>query len=113
MPQTLLLRAYGRTVALDGPAPALAAARERIPSTYRSGTTPPERHWAVREHCGTGWAAVVEDQVLIFRESIVEAAEAVLSDLELWVAEFARKRVFVHAGCAAVDGRPSCSQAAP
>ncbi len=105
IPQTLLLRAYGRTVALDGPAAALAAARERLPSTYRLGRTPPERRWAVREQSGTGWAALVEDQVLTFRESAVEATEAILSDLELWVAEFARKWVFVHAGCVAVDGQ--------
>ena len=59
----------------------------------------------MREHSGTGWAAMVEDQVLNFQESIVEATEAVLSDLELWVAEFARKWVFVHAGCVAVDGQ--------
>jgi len=104
-PQTLVLRAYGRTVALDGPAPALAAARERLPPTYRFGTTPPERRWAVREHPGTGWAAQVEEQVLSFRGSVVEATEAVLSDLELWVAEFARKRVFIHAGCVAMDGQ--------
>ena len=43
--------------------------------------------------------------MLTVRESIVEATEAVLSDLELWVAEFARKWVFVHAGCVAVDGQ--------
>lgn len=102
---TLLLRAYGRTIALDGPAPALAAARELLPSTYRIGSTPPERRWAVAENSGAGWAAFVEDQVLTFRGSIVEATEAVLSNLELWIAEFARKWVFVHAGCAAVDGQ--------
>lgn len=103
--KTLLLRAYGRTVALDGPASALAAARQWLPPTYRSGTTPPERRWAVCEHSGTGWAVVVEDEVLTYRESMVEATESALSDLELWVAEFARKRVFVHAGCVAVDGQ--------
>ena len=102
---TLLLRGYGRTVALDAPVPALAAARERLPSTYRIATTQPERRWAVCEYSGDRWAAIVEDQVLTFRGSIVEATDAVLSDLELWIAEFARKRVFVHAGCVAVDGQ--------
>ena len=105
MPQTLLLRAYGRTVALDGPAEALEVARDRLPSTYRLGTTPPERRWAVREYAGAGWAVIMEEQVLTFRESIVEATEAVLSDLELWIAEYSRKSVFVHAGCVAVDGQ--------
>ena len=102
---TLLLRAYGRTVAFDGPAPALTAAKERLPSTYRIGSAPAERRWAVRRLSGPGWAAIVEDQVLTSRESMVEATEAVLSDLELWIAEYARNRVFVHAGCVAVDGQ--------
>ncbi len=105
IPKSLLLSAYGRTIALDGPASALAAAREWLPPTYRIGTTLPERRWAVREHSGTGWAAMVEDQVLTCRGSILEATEVTLSDLELWVAEFARKWVFVHAGCVAVDGQ--------
>jgi hypothetical protein len=47
---------------------------------------------------------VVDNHVLSVRTSIVEAIEAVLSDLELWIAECARNRVFVHAGCVAVDG---------
>ncbi len=102
---TLLLRAYGRTVAFEGPAPAVTAAKDRLPSTYRVGSAPAERRWAVRRLSGPDWAAIVDDQVLISRESIVAATEAVLSDLELWVAEFARKRVFVHAGCVAVDGQ--------
>jgi hypothetical protein len=36
---------------------------------------------------------------------MVAATEAVLSDLELWIAECARNRVFVHAGCVGVDGQ--------
>jgi len=102
--QTLLLRACGRTVAVDGPPLALAAARERLPSIYRPGAAPPERRWAVREQPG-GWAAAVEDELLAVTEDVVEATEAMLSDLELWVAEFARKWVFVHAGCVAVGGQ--------
>jgi hypothetical protein len=102
---TLILRGYGRTVSLDGPAGALAMARENLPSTYRVGIDPPERCWAVREHSDVGWAAMVGGHVLTYWGSIAEATEAVLSDLELWVAEFARKWVFVHAGCVAVDGQ--------
>ena len=100
---TLWLRAYGRTVALDGPASALTAAKERLPASYRNGSAPAERCWAIRGMSGLGWAATVEEEVLSFWESVVLATEAVLSDLELWIAECARNRVFVHAGCVAVE----------
>ena len=102
--QALLLPAYGRMIALGGP-PAALAAGDWLPSTYRIGTTPPEPRWAVREHSCEGWAAIVEDQVLTFCESTMEATEAAISDLELWVAEFVRKWVFVHTGSVAVDGQ--------
>jgi hypothetical protein len=101
---TLLLRAYGRTVSLEGPAGALAQAREHLPANYRVGTGPPDRCWAVCEHSGSGWAATVEGQTLSFWVGVAEAMAAVLSDMELWIAEFARRMVFVHAGCVAVDG---------
>jgi hypothetical protein len=101
---TLLLRAYGRTVTLDGPSAALAAARDRLPQTYRTATTPGERRWEVREHPDDNWAAVVESRVITFRRNLVEAVDAVLSDLELWIAEYSRKWVFVHAGCMTVEG---------
>jgi hypothetical protein len=101
----LLLRAYGRTVSLQGPVPALEAAREWLPPTFRLGGLPPERRWAVCEHSATEWTAAVDDEVFTCRPSLLEATEAALSDLELWVAERARRGVFVHAGCVAVDGR--------
>jgi hypothetical protein len=59
----------------------------------------------VRRLSGQDWAVVVENDVLSVRTDMVEATEAVLSDLELWIAECARNRVFVHAGCVAVDGQ--------
>jgi len=59
----------------------------------------------VRRLSGPDWAVVVENEVLSVRTDMVEATEAVLSDLELWIAECARNRVFVHAGCVAVDGQ--------
>lgn len=36
---------------------------------------------------------------------LAAASRIALSDLELWVAEHARQRIFVHAGCVAYDGR--------
>ena len=43
--------------------------------------------------------------MLTDRPDAIGAIEAVLSNLELWVAEHSRRNVFVHAGCAVVDGR--------
>ena len=62
-----------------------------------------ERSWAVHQDAG-GWSAFADGGVLAVRTTVVEATETVLSDLELWVAERARNRVFVHAGCVAVEG---------
>ena len=99
----LFLRAYGRTISFEGPIDALAVARALLPPSYRSGSAPVERSWAVHENAG-GWSAVADGDVLAVRTTMVEATETVLSDLELWVAEGARNRVFVHAGCVAVEG---------
>ena len=102
--RTLLLRAYGRTIELEGPEATLATARERLPPNYRIASAPAERRWEVREHPGGGWAATTDGQLVSFLPTILQATDVALSDLELWVAERARKRIFVHAGCVAVDG---------
>ena len=99
----LCLRAYGRSIAFEGPTDALAVARELLPPSYRPGSAPVERSWAV-DQSAEGWSAVADGDVLAVRTTIVEATETVLSDLELWVAEGARKRVFVHAGCVVAEG---------
>jgi hypothetical protein len=99
------LRAFGRTVSLAGPEAALGAARQRLPAAYRTAVGPAERSWSVRKSSGRDWAAVAEGDRLSLWSDVVAATEAVLSDLELWIAERARDRVFVHAGCVAVDGR--------
>jgi hypothetical protein len=99
----LYLRAYGRTVALSGPAEALAAARDRLPPTYRDVTGPAERHWEVT--MGLNLEIDAEGNLVSVPPNVVASTEAVLSDLELWVAEHARRHVFVHAGCVSLDGR--------
>jgi hypothetical protein len=101
----LTLRAYGRTIELSGPPSALTTAQDRLPPTYRLATSPPERRWSVRRRARTVWTAFAEDLVLTDRRDIVGATEAVLSNLELWVAQQAKNHVFVHAACAVVDGR--------
>ena len=59
MPQTLLLRGYGRRLRWTVLPQPLASARDRPPSTYRFGTTPAERRRTVRQHSGTGVAGAV------------------------------------------------------
>jgi len=81
--QTLTLRAYGRTVELAGSKAVLELARERLPPSYRPASGRAERQWSVESEDGL---------------------EAVLSSLELWVAEHARRAVFVHAGCVVAGG---------
>jgi len=82
--QTLTLRAYGRTVELAGSSPVLELARERLPPSYRPASGRAESQWSIES----------DDRV-----------ESVLSSLELWVAEHARRVVFVHAGCVVAGGR--------
>jgi hypothetical protein len=102
MPE-LVLRAYGRTIALTGPREALAVAEELLPPAYKIEAGPAEKQWdiAIGMFFGTdpdgNWVSVPPDYVA--------CTEAILSDVELWIAEHARRYIFVHAGCVAVDGR--------
>jgi hypothetical protein len=101
----IVVRAYGRTVGVDVPADCRDLVRERLPAPYREIDAEPEVVWGV-----IGW----DQSWMVWRDeapigpnllTAVAATEFILSDLELWVAEFARGRVFVHAGCVVVDGR--------
>jgi hypothetical protein len=82
----VILRAYGRTVGLDVPESVRQHLLDRLPPTYRLVDAEPERVWSLDS----------DD---------LEQAGWLLSDLELWVAEHARRCVFVHAGCAVWQGR--------
>jgi hypothetical protein len=64
---------------------------------------PSERRWEVVP--GLNFEVGAEGNLISVPPDVVAATEAVLSDMELWVAEHARRRVFVHAGCVAVDGK--------
>jgi hypothetical protein len=100
------LRAYGRTVGLTGPEPVIRYAREGLPPAYRATDAPAERTWAVAERPdGGGWQILAGGVELSVQRDPVAAAQALLSDLELWVAARARGAVFIHAGAVAVDGR--------
>jgi hypothetical protein len=100
----LVLRAYGRTVAVEAPADGLEIVRSRLPVTYRPVDTSPDRCWRLDPAPSGGWTAYGEGPVG-GGATIVDAAEMLLSSLELWIAEHAKDRIFVHAGCAVVDGR--------
>jgi hypothetical protein len=100
-----VLRAYGRTVAVDAPADALDVARTRLPPTYRDVDASPERTWRVRREPSGIWMAYDDDGGLGGGATAVDGVEMLLSSLELWVAEHAKGRIFVHAGCAVRDGR--------
>jgi hypothetical protein len=99
----LQLRAYGRMVALAGPAEALEIARNRLPPSYRIATGPVERRWEIPVH--PAWEIDSEGNSKSVPPDIAFSTESVLSDLELWVAEHARRYVFVHAGCVVIDGK--------
>lgn len=98
---TVCYRAYGRSVAIEAPSEVLTAARDRLPPAYRIADVQPERTWRVD---GAGRVSA-NGEDLGGSSDLAIAAELLLSHLELWVAEHARRFVFVHAGCVAVDGR--------
>src|SRR3954447_6004733 len=100
----LVLRAYGRVVAVDAPDDALAIVRTRLPETYTADDGRPDREWRMRREPSGMWMAYDEDG-LGGGADIADGVEMLLSSLELWVAEHARDRIFVHAGCAVHDGR--------
>lgn len=74
---------YGRRVGLRVAASEIAAVHEMLPFWWSAAEVEPERVWDVP----TGGA-----------ESVVRA-------MELWVAEHAVERVFVHAGAVAISGK--------
>jgi len=80
------LAAYGRTVALEVPGELAGRVTSRLPPGYTvvSSGADPDRLWSL----GPGGDV-----------------ERLWSEVELWVADQAEGRVFVHAGCVAVGGR--------
>lgn len=100
----LLLRAYGRTLAVDAPEEALGLVRDRLPATYAATDATPQRSWRLQREPSGMWMAY-DDDGLGGGVDLADGVEVLLSSLELWVAEHAKDRVFVHAGCAVRDGR--------
>lgn len=75
---------YGRRVGLRVPSAEVDAVRRWLPHWWADADVEPERAWTLT--------------------SAMEA-EHVVDELELWVAEWAVDRIFVHAGVVAIDGR--------
>src|SRR3954467_4480092 len=100
----LVLRAYGRVVAVDAPDDALTIVRTRLPETYTADNGRPDREWRLQREPSGMWMAY-DECGLGGGAHIADGVEMLLSSLELWVAEHARDRIFVHAGCAVHDGR--------
>jgi hypothetical protein len=75
---------YGRRVGLRLPSADVAAVSRLLPHWWADTAAEPERTWELAS---------------------ASHAEYVLRELELWVAEHAVDRVFVHAGMVAIDGR--------
>ncbi len=106
-PDRLVLTAWGRTLAVEVPAGRLAtlAILPRLPFGWRPASDHgvAERTWTLVADGATVLAGGGER--LGRYDEGAAAVNALLADLELWVAEHARRHVFVHAGCAVLAGR--------
>jgi hypothetical protein len=102
---SLTLCAYGRTVRLVGPDEVVQLAQKLLPSTYRPTEDTAERTWTTRLESDGRVLVLVDGTELGFYDDASAAIEALLANLELWVAEHARRAVFVHAGCVVANRR--------
>jgi hypothetical protein len=100
----LALKAFGRSVAVEGPHEALDVIRDRLPPFYRETSGRAEANWSISQD-GDGWTVRGVHFPLSHVRTVEGAVEVLLSDLELWIAEQARARIFVHAGCVVVGDR--------
>lgn len=87
--ELLTASVYGLTVGLFIDAGAMDSVADGLPHWWHSsrGLADPMRTWSIASDAAEG------------------IAEATVAELELWVAEHALKRIFVHAGVVAVNGR--------
>lgn len=104
-PATRRLAAYGRTVSITAPGGLVEFMLGGLPPTYEPVDAPVERGWSIEPTEDGRWEMHVDGVLRSVHAEAERAAEALLSDLELWVADHARDAVFIHAGCVALDGR--------
>jgi len=95
---------FGCVVGIDVPPVYRDYVRGRLDFGYRDATEAPQRVWGVLGS-DDSWMVSRDVEPISYVSDPEQALELMLGDLELWVAEMAPDRVFVHAGCAVVDGR--------
>jgi hypothetical protein len=97
-------RAFGRTFEVRVPDGLDDGIEESLPWSWRPAEEMPERVWALEQSDDT-YRAVADGEVIGQWHDATRALHFLLADLELWVAEHARRRVFIHAGCVVFEGR--------
>ena len=78
--------------------------REVLPGTYRQTESVAERTWKAEIQDDERLSVLVDGTELGSYADAGAAIEALLANLELWVAEHAQGAVFIHAGCAVANG---------
>jgi len=97
-------RAFGRAFEVRLPDDASNGVGDALPWSWRPFGGGPERIWELELFGGDYWA-MVDGEVIGRWADAAYARHMLLSALELWIAEHAEDRVFVHAGCVVVNGR--------
>ena len=99
-----MLRAYGHTVAVEAPGDVLDEFQDGLPPGYSATDERPEREWQFRRK-REAWTVEAGGEFVYSSTDRRVASDALQGDIELWVAEHARGRIFVHAGCAVANDR--------
>lgn len=102
----MVARGTGRLLAIHAPADVVDEVLCRVPTLVRRAgghTDPPDRRWEVVQGVD-GWTVSVDGVALGTWPAAEEATAALSGDVQLWIAEHARRRVFLHAACVGVGG---------
>jgi hypothetical protein len=100
-----VLLAYGHLISIEAPAEVLKRVGDALPPSYRAAEGTPDRTWVVTSDTEGRWQVACGAEMVVSAASAESAVRVLLSDLELWVGECAKERIFVHAGCVVHAGR--------
>jgi hypothetical protein len=103
-----VVRGYGCTVSLGGPAPILNRVEHDLPPTLRVGAAgyPVDHSLTLKHDTATSrWQVVGAETNRTVAAIDDVAARCLLGELELFIAAHARRNVFIHAAAVAVNGR--------